>query len=145
MASAGTRTFRNATSACPCGASSNPNTGSGRTTSTPGLSIGTSTMDCWRCGAAAPGLLLPMKIATAQRGSQAPEIHHFLRVGGGQQLQEHVRKGLMQQRLHDVLLLLASGVARYIYIRIGPGSPPFQKGHVPLPRPPHPTHLPLST
>ena len=34
-------------------------------------------MDCCLC-VAAPGSDLPMNTATAQRGSQAPVVHHFL-------------------------------------------------------------------
>jgi hypothetical protein len=43
---------------------------------TPGVSIGTSTIDCcrWRT---ASGLLRPMKIITRQRGSPAPEMYHL--------------------------------------------------------------------
>jgi hypothetical protein len=38
--------------------------------------MGTSTIDCWRCGGAAASVR-PMKMATAQRGSVAPLIHHL--------------------------------------------------------------------
>ena len=38
--------------------------------------MGTSTMDCCRCGAAAASVL-PMKMAMRQRGSQAPLVHHL--------------------------------------------------------------------
>ena len=44
---------------------------------TPGVSRGTSTIDCWRCFEAS-GSVLPMTMKTAQRGSAAPEAHHFL-------------------------------------------------------------------
>ena len=47
-----------------------------RTTSTPGASSGTSIWDCclWR---GASGSLLPMTMATLQRGSPTPEDHHL--------------------------------------------------------------------
>ena len=45
-------------------------------TVTPGVSIGTRTIDCCWCFAAA-GSVLPMKIAILQRGSMAPEVHHL--------------------------------------------------------------------
>ena len=48
-----------------------------RRTFTPGASMGTSTMLCCAWGGP-PGSLLPMKMATAQRGSEAPLVHHFL-------------------------------------------------------------------
>eukprot|EP00955_Chlamydomonas_euryale_P114752 366301-Chlamydomonas_euryale.AAC.27 len=64
------------TSAWPCGASSCPNTSIGRTTRTPGASIGTSTMLCCLC-AGAEVSVLPMKMATRQRGSHAPLVHHL--------------------------------------------------------------------
>jgi hypothetical protein len=44
--------------------------------------MGTSTMDCW-AWVGAEGSDLPMKIAISQRGSQAPDVHHFLRHGAG--------------------------------------------------------------
>mmetsp|Transcript_11670 Transcript_11670/g.49908 ORF Transcript_11670/g.49908 Transcript_11670/m.49908 type:complete len:218 (+) Transcript_11670:132-785(+) len=73
-----TRTSVNVTSACPWGASSYPKTLSGRSTRTPGDFIGTSTMDCCLCFGAAPsGAVLPMKMASAHRGSHAPEVHHL--------------------------------------------------------------------
>ncbi len=76
MLAAGTRTFSNVISACPCGASSYPKTGSMRLMVTPGVSIGTRIIDCcwWR---AAAGSVLPMKIAILQRGSPAPEMYHL--------------------------------------------------------------------
>ena len=71
LTSTRTRTSRNVVSACPCGASSYPNTLSGRTTSTPFARIGTSTMLCWRCfgtfafAASSSVVVFPMKIATS--------------------------------------------------------------------------------
>ena len=61
MWDAGTRTFSSSTSMCPWGASSQPNTVSGRSTVTPGVLAGTTIMDCcsWR---PASGLVLPMTI-----------------------------------------------------------------------------------
>ena len=42
----------------------------------PGVSRGMTICDCcWCLGAS--GLVLPMKISTAQRGSMMPEVHHF--------------------------------------------------------------------
>ena len=43
---------------------------------TPGASIGISTIDCcaWRC---ADKSVLPITIATLQRGSPRPEDHHL--------------------------------------------------------------------
>ena len=43
----------------------------------PAAFMGTRIMDCCLC-VAALGSDLPMKIATEQRGSQAPVVHHFL-------------------------------------------------------------------
>ena len=74
--SAGTRTSFRTTSACPCGASSNPNTGNMRTTSMPGESRGTKTCDCCWCSGAS-GFVLPITIAIEQRGSPTPEDHHL--------------------------------------------------------------------
>src|SRR5580704_18304206 len=76
MFAAGTRTFSNVISACPCGAWSYPNTDSSRTIFTPGVSSGTRIIDCclW---AGAEGSLLPINIAILQRGSPAPEDHHL--------------------------------------------------------------------
>src|SRR5262249_16154533 len=42
----------------------------------PGASIGTRIIDCCLCLGAA-GSVLPMKIAILQRGSPAPDDHHF--------------------------------------------------------------------
>ena len=42
----------------------------------PGVSRGTSTIDCWRCGGGV-GSVLPMTMATLQRCVAAPEIHHL--------------------------------------------------------------------
>src|ERR1700688_280525 len=47
-----------------------------RTIFTPGVSSGTRIMDCCLC-AAADGLVLPIRIATLQRGSPAPKTHHL--------------------------------------------------------------------
>ena len=44
--------------------------------STPGVSTGTITIDCWRW-VAASGSVLPITISSRQRGSAAPEIHHL--------------------------------------------------------------------
>ena len=38
--------------------------------------MGTTIMDCCLC-LGAEGSVLPMKMATLQRGSPAPEIHHL--------------------------------------------------------------------
>ena len=76
MLSAGTRTFSNVISACPCGASSYPKTCIMRLMVTPLVSIGTRIID-WRWCVGASGLLWPMKIEILQRGSPAPEIHHL--------------------------------------------------------------------
>mmetsp|Transcript_25164 Transcript_25164/g.100161 ORF Transcript_25164/g.100161 Transcript_25164/m.100161 type:complete len:358 (+) Transcript_25164:526-1599(+) len=66
-------------SAWPCGASSKPRTRSGRSTRT--RSIGTRTIEWRSCGAASSRTVAPtarpMKMATAQRGSSAPEVHHL--------------------------------------------------------------------
>ena len=43
---------------------------------TPGVSSGTSTIDCWRW-VGAFGSVLPMRMATLQRSLAAPEIHHL--------------------------------------------------------------------
>ena len=48
-----------------------------RTACAPLALMGTRIMDCCRW-VAALGSDLPMKMATAQRGSQAPVVHHFL-------------------------------------------------------------------
>mmetsp|Transcript_1761 Transcript_1761/g.4004 ORF Transcript_1761/g.4004 Transcript_1761/m.4004 type:complete len:244 (-) Transcript_1761:732-1463(-) len=76
LSTAGTRTFSNRVSACPCGASSYPNTGKCRTTVTPGASIGTSTILCCLC-LGASGDVFPMKMASRHRGSHAPLVHHL--------------------------------------------------------------------
>src|ERR1700721_4219433 len=47
-----------------------------RTILTPGVSIGTRIIDCC-LGRGAEWSLLPIKIAILQRGSPAPEDHHF--------------------------------------------------------------------
>src|SRR5215467_15838582 len=47
-----------------------------RFTVTPGASIGTRIIDCCLC-LGAVGSVLPMKIAILQRGSPAPDDHHF--------------------------------------------------------------------
>ena len=44
---------------------------------TPGVSRGTRIMDCWRYLSGLSGSVLPMTIRIAQRGSPAPEDHHF--------------------------------------------------------------------
>src|SRR5260370_14815039 len=72
----GTSTFSKVTSAWPCGAWSKPNTVSIRTTFTPDASMGTRIIDCCLYGGA-DGSVLPMKMAILQRGSPAPEVHHF--------------------------------------------------------------------
>mmetsp|Transcript_2416 Transcript_2416/g.9800 ORF Transcript_2416/g.9800 Transcript_2416/m.9800 type:complete len:329 (+) Transcript_2416:2466-3452(+) len=75
-----TTTSSNVVSACPCGASSYPNTGNGRTTLTPFVRVGTSTIVCWRClgtPGVPSGVVFPMKIASSHRGSHAPLVHHF--------------------------------------------------------------------
>ena len=76
MLSAGTRTFSKTISAWPCGASSKPNTGSMRSTCTPGVSIGTMICDCCACFAAL-GSVLPITMSTLQRVSPAPDDHHL--------------------------------------------------------------------
>ena len=47
-----------------------------RTTVTPGASIGTSTIDCWRWGAASKSVL-PITISSEQWGCSAPEMNHL--------------------------------------------------------------------
>ena len=47
-----------------------------RSTCTPGVSIGTRTIDCWWCTSAS-GSVLPMTMRTLQRGSLAPVVHHL--------------------------------------------------------------------
>ena len=47
-----------------------------RTTVTPGVSMGTSTCDCCRWGAAS-GSVLPITIEIAQCGCMAPEMNHL--------------------------------------------------------------------
>ena len=76
MQSLGTRTLLSLTRMCPCGASTLLNTVSGRTISTPGVSIGTRIWDCWRC-LGAVGSVLTMQIMTLQRGSPAPLVQCF--------------------------------------------------------------------
>ena len=44
--------------------------------SKPGVSRGTSTIDCCRCEAAS-GSVLPIRMKILQRSSAAPEIHHL--------------------------------------------------------------------
>ncbi len=44
---------------------------------TPGVSIGTSTIDCWRW-AGPSGSVLPMTMRIRQRGSMAPDVHHLV-------------------------------------------------------------------
>ncbi len=44
--------------------------------SSPGVSRGTSTIDCCRYGAASVSVL-PMTMKILQRSSAAPEIHHL--------------------------------------------------------------------
>src|SRR5262245_49543709 len=73
--STGTRTSRKTSSQCPS-LSWYPNTGRLRTFSRPEASMGTSIIDCCRCGGAA-GSVLPMTIATRQRSRAAPLIHHL--------------------------------------------------------------------
>ena len=74
----GTRTFSKWTSPWPCGASYEPNTGTMRLMFTPGVSSGTSTIECWWWRSAASAGVWAMKIATLQRGSPIPLDHHFL-------------------------------------------------------------------
>ena len=73
----GTRTFSNKSSACPCGASSKPKTGSMRLMVRPGVSRGTRTIDCCRYLSGLSGAVLPMTMKMAQRGSPAPDDHHL--------------------------------------------------------------------
>ena len=47
-----------------------------RWTVTPGVSIATRTIDCWRWVSAA-GSVLPIRIKISQRGSSAPVVHHL--------------------------------------------------------------------
>src|SRR5258708_2006963 len=77
MFDAGTRTFSKVTSPCPCGAWLYPNTLNKRSIFTPGASSGTRIIDCCLCGGA-EGSVLPMKIAILQRGSPAPDVHHYV-------------------------------------------------------------------
>mmetsp|Transcript_37885 Transcript_37885/g.93111 ORF Transcript_37885/g.93111 Transcript_37885/m.93111 type:complete len:319 (-) Transcript_37885:246-1202(-) len=74
--SLGTCTSRMRHSACPCGASSYPNTVSGRSTSNPLAGSGTMMIDCCLC-AAACGSVFPMKMHMPHRGSIAPDVHHL--------------------------------------------------------------------
>ena len=48
-----------------------------RSTLTPGVSAGTRIIDCWLWREAWSGLVLPMKMKTAQRGSPAFDVHHL--------------------------------------------------------------------
>lgn len=66
-------TFVNIISACPCGASSAPNTVIGRFICTPVALIGTRIMLCCLWGGAVESVL-PMKMETAHLLSHAPEI-----------------------------------------------------------------------
>ena len=52
---------------------------SARSTVMPGASIGTRIIDCWRC-LASPRSVLPIKMATLQRGSPAPRRPPFAAV-----------------------------------------------------------------
>eukprot|EP01139_Manchomonas_bermudensis_P008366 Amastigsp_a187915_2.p3 type:complete len:150 gc:universal Amastigsp_a187915_2:371-820(+) len=76
IALAGTRTFSNAISMCPCGASLYPNTWSGRRTLTPGALMGTRIIDCCRWSSPVVAVL-PITMSTAHLGSPAPEVHHL--------------------------------------------------------------------
>mmetsp|Transcript_17396 Transcript_17396/g.51893 ORF Transcript_17396/g.51893 Transcript_17396/m.51893 type:complete len:220 (+) Transcript_17396:240-899(+) len=73
----GMRMSSNVSSMWPLGASSCSKTVSGRWSTMPGVSMGTSSMDCcaW---ALAPGSVLPMRIMTLQCSEPAP-VHHHLR------------------------------------------------------------------
>src|SRR5437588_508319 len=44
--------------------------------SMPGVSLGTSTIDCWRC-LSPSGAVLPITISSRQMGSIAPDDHHL--------------------------------------------------------------------
>nr|GMD31567.1 Uncharacterised protein [Ipomoea batatas] len=71
-----THTFSNSISACPCGASSKPNTVSGRSIFIPGEFISTKIMDCCLC-IGAVGSVFPCKMRSLHLGSMAPLVHHF--------------------------------------------------------------------
>ena len=73
---AGTRTPSKVISACPS-RSWNPNTVVDRCTRTPGMSMGTSTIDCCRCFGAS-GSVLPITMMISARGSM-PWVDHHLR------------------------------------------------------------------
>src|ERR1035438_16897 len=47
-----------------------------RCTSTPGVSLGTRIMDCWRCRSP-PSAVLPMTMRISHPGFIAPDDHHF--------------------------------------------------------------------
>mmetsp|Transcript_2769 Transcript_2769/g.9347 ORF Transcript_2769/g.9347 Transcript_2769/m.9347 type:complete len:207 (-) Transcript_2769:1312-1932(-) len=80
MFSAGTRTLSKASSQWPWGASSKPSALSGRTTVSPGVPMGTSTME-WRACRGWPSVssstARPMKMQILQSGLPAPVIHHL--------------------------------------------------------------------
>ena len=67
MFDAGTRTSVNDTSPCPCGSSYLSIAGSSRSTFTPGVSRGTSTIVC-RAYRWASGSVRPMKMSSSQSG-----------------------------------------------------------------------------
>ena len=74
----GTRTLWKCTSPWPWGSSYSPNTGSMRWISTPGVSMGTSTMECWWWRSLLSSGVRAMKMPILQRGSPTPDDHHFL-------------------------------------------------------------------
>ena len=76
VAPSAARTSSKTISPWPCGSSRWPNTGTMRTIFTPGVSIGTITIE-WRWWRSACGSVTPMKMRNLQRGSPAPLVHHF--------------------------------------------------------------------
>lgn len=76
--STGTRAPWKTTSAWPpCEWSSYPYTCMARRTSTPGVSRGTSTIDCWRRTSSFSGSVLPITMKILQSGFIAPEMYHL--------------------------------------------------------------------
>ena len=76
MFSLGTRTSVKRMCMWPCGASSLPKTVMGRSTSMPGVSMGTRICECCRWRGAVL-LVFTITIRMRQRGSPAPEIQCF--------------------------------------------------------------------
>ena len=109
---------------------------------TPGVSIGTRIIDCWRWRSGLSGSVLPMKMQILQRGSVAPVVYHLCplmtysspsrtielsmlvasRRGDGGLGHREARADLAgEQRLQPALLLLLRAVARQHFHVAGVG------------------------